>query len=982
MSDFIETMDSPQAETLWDICGDFGHAEGAVEKIDGGFAFYNGVVNITTLAATDHAGVLWHRTVIKNVSRKKISAHTLFDKFLFDGGEYDIYTQSNSWQNESLGGWQPLVTGVEVRSPSMRTSFGAAPVLALWNRQTQRGRVFHLMADTSWAMHVRRFATGGDKTSVSVEIGVDDRHLDFVLKPDESLALPEIVSFEFKNRLDLDCHKLHAWWNRRYPGGSIPSTYNTWMFRFDKFDADSLLRQVTAAKDLGFEYFVIDAGWFGKKGCWYDLRGDWKESSQGALAGRMAEISKAVRDAGMKFGFWLESESAAPGAKIIKKHPEWFHTYEGKVFYDFGNEEARDAMVEQTVALVKKYHASYIKQDFNQDLDFDPTYRAFADYHAGIAAYLRELRKRIPEIYINGCAGGGLRMDLGRAREFNSFWLSDNQSPYHGLRIVKETMLRLPPRFIERWFVARSLEGIQPNYHGEDSRLFACDDALWADIRTASPSLYEAFFAGGALCASCDLTALSTRDATWLKQRIAEHKKISAFWTKAVGRILVDTPEVTVFQYSDEFFGDVRIFAVTHRTRQNKLTIYPVLDQTNSYRVDGQLRGPNDLADNGIEINIPKNGSATELRLTRVWPTGSVRQPAAWHRPETRRHLGIPSIAVSPVNGRMWSVYYCGKTPGEDLNCYVVLTTSADGGRTWKEVLVADPDEGGPLRTFDSEIWISPDGKLRWTWTERLCRYGGNPDAQYGMHGGYSSTDRLMMATLSAEDEPSELPEPVQIADGVMMCKPFVLSDGTWLFPVAKWQQAPSACFYASTDNGATFTLRGGATIPKEQRLFDEHCGVQLRNGDILTFIRGNWNNGYPLESISHDGGATWETTQHARYNHTCSRIFLMRLKSGNLLLVKNGPFDKDVGRKEMTAFISRDDGKTWEGGLMLDEREGVSYPDGDQRPDDTIVVTYDHDRLNAMDVLFAEFTEEDVLAGKNVSGRLTLRRTIYSRLP
>ena len=38
--------------------------------------------------------------------------------------------------------------------------------------------------------------------------------------------------------------------------------------------------------------------------------------------------------------------------------------------------------------------------------------------------------------------------------------------------------------------------------------------------------------------------------------------------------------------------------------------------------------------------------------------------------------------------------------------------------------------------------------------------------------------------------------------------------------------------------------------------------------------------------------------------------------------------------RRHLTAFISTDDGRTWGGGLMLDERRGVSYPDGQQTAD------------------------------------------------
>jgi hypothetical protein len=93
------------------------------------------------------------------------------------------------------------------------------------------------------------------------------------------------------------------------------------------------------------------------------------------------------------------------------------------------------------------------------------------------------------------------------------------------------------------------------------------------------------------------------------------------------------------------------------------------------------------------------------------------------------------------------------------------------------------------------------------------------------------------------------------------------------------------------------------------------------------------------------------------------------RLKSGNLLFVKHGKMEQQTERSHLQAFISDDDGKSWNGALMLDERNGVSYPDGDQTKDGTIFVIYDFDRTGAKEILMARFTEEDVLAGKIVSG-------------
>ena len=61
----------------------------------------------------------------------------------------------------------------------------------------------------------------------------------------------------------------------------------------------------------------------------------------------------------------------------------------------------------------------------------------------------------------------------------------------------------------------------------------------------------------------------------------------------------------------------------------------------------------------------------------------------------------------------------------------------------------------------------------------------------------------------------------------------------------------------------------------------------------------------------------------------------------------------------------------------MLDERKGVSYPDGVQDKDGLIWITYDRDRGGAGEILLAKFKEEDVVAGKNVSGAVSLKQVV-----
>jgi hypothetical protein len=323
----------------------------------------------------------------------------------------------------------------------------------------------------------------------------------------------------------------------------------------------------------------------------------------------------------------------------------------------------------------------------------------------------------------------------------------------------------------------------------------------------------------------------------------------------------------------------------------------------------------------------------------------------------------VSSLAVSP-QGRLWVTWYAGPTPGEDINNYVCLATSGDDGETWTETMVIDPDGPGPVRAFDPEIWLDPQGRLWLFW------------AQAALHG----VDAVIwgMVTENPEVENPEWSGPRLLAPGVMMCKPIVLSNGTWAFPISDWEgrrlktpdAATSQC-WVSTDQGETFTLRGAALVPAEERSYDEQMLVERKDGSIWMLVRTRYGIG---ESVSTDGGVTWPEVTPSSIPHPSSRFFITRLQSGNLLLVKHGPMDARSGRSHLMAFISKDDGHSWEGGLLLDERDRISYPDGWQAKDGTIYITYDFDRIGARQILLAAFREADSLAGEAVTGAVRLR--------
>jgi len=351
-------------------------------------------------------------------------------------------------------------------------------------------------------------------------------------------------------------------------------------------------------------------------------------------------------------------------------------------------------------------------------------------------------------------------------------------------------------------------------------------------------------------------------------------------------------------------------------------------------------------------------------------PVGYLAKPSRFQARAKRAFAGIPSIAVSPKNGRQWLTFYAGPTDGEDSNNYVILATRRGKG-AWEEVLVFDPDGDGPRRAFDPEVWVTPEGRLLWTWTERRVALRDGAEHRWG-HPYEARSERIMGVELNAEEKPvAPHPAPRKLVDGgVMMCKPIVAKDGRWLLPVSFWGDDFSARIYASTDRGKTFAVVGAATLPARHRQFDEHNVVELKDGRLRVYMRacrnGAWN---AWQADSRDGGRTWDAAKPCPFPQTNSRFFVRRVRSGALLLVKNGTLEprKDAkdytGRVDMTAYVSDDEGETWTGGLLLHAGD-CAYPDGDEAPDGTIHVVFDGDRYVKQELFDVAFTEADVRRG------------------
>jgi len=323
--------------------------------------------------------------------------------------------------------------------------------------------------------------------------------------------------------------------------------------------------------------------------------------------------------------------------------------------------------------------------------------------------------------------------------------------------------------------------------------------------------------------------------------------------------------------------------------------------------------------------------------------TVSTKQDRLWQ--------GIPSIERAG-NGRLWAAFFTGGPKEPDVDNYVVLCSSTDGGQTWSDPASVVQFPGG-MRVFDPCLWHDPSGKL-WLIYNRAC---------------LDPTDHTLWAIATTNSDAASPPwsEPRQIDVGVPFAfrlnKPTVLSSGDWLLPVTWAREAPGEWFAfhnqlqgvaISTDQGGNWKLCGAVEAPAWAL---ECMTLERLDGSLLMLTRTGA--GVLWQSHSADCGRTWSEGLPTDIVNPGVRFFIRRLGCGRVLLI-NTPNPSE--RTGMWAYLSeKDDGTGFGRGLELDGRQSVSYPDAVEAPDGTIHAIHDRDRGGVGEIIYQSFRVDDI---------------------
>ncbi len=402
------------------------------------------------------------------------------------GGYWQSHWYRSAWGDEFRPehGTTRHDTVLEVRSG--RSSHGTVPWLGLEREPApadESGAALIVSPAWSGNWHIHAMAGG------HVTAGISPWQMTVELASGEAVTAPGVIVAAGAD-LDAAALALQAavrdhWLPRTAFTDSIPVEWNHWWPYEDAEVTEAVIAANAAAgSELGIEVATVDAGWFGAADAasdWQEQRGDWRLVNTERFPSGLAATGQAIRDAGVLPGFWIEAEAVGASARLRSEHPELLaRAMDGRrhdpsyrlmtvsldpddpTFLGYvclGSEAGRAHVLGSMDRLIQTTGARWIKLDFNIDPDagctrIDHGHGAgdgLLRHYQGLYEVLDEVRRRHPEIVLESCSSGGLRIDLGLARHVHAFFLSDPDYTEHHLEVVWGASRLLPPLGILHW---------------------------------------------------------------------------------------------------------------------------------------------------------------------------------------------------------------------------------------------------------------------------------------------------------------------------------------------------------------------------------------------------------------------------------------------------------------------------------------------------------------------------------------------------
>ena len=320
--------------------------------------------------------------------------------------------------------------------------------------QENEGEV--LLGTIGWTGNFRFTFEVDNVGNLRILSGINPYASAYELKPSEWFVTPEFI-FTLSNQGAGKASRSFHDWARNYQvkaGNADRMTLlNNWentSFSFTEQQLENLMKE---AKQLGVDLFLLDDGWFANKYPRSNDKaglGDW-EVTRDKLPNGIPHLVKSAKEAGVKFGIWIEPEMVNPKSELFEQHPDWAirlpnretYYYRNQLVLDLSNPAVQDYVYGVVEKIMKENpDLAFFKWDCNSPITniYSPYLKEkqqnlYIDHVRGVYNVFSRVAANYPNLPIMLCSGGGARCDYEALKYFTEFWCSDDTDPVERLYI-------------------------------------------------------------------------------------------------------------------------------------------------------------------------------------------------------------------------------------------------------------------------------------------------------------------------------------------------------------------------------------------------------------------------------------------------------------------------------------------------------------------------------------------------------------------
>lgn len=298
------------------------------------------------------------------------------------------------------------------------------------------------------------------------------------LEPREGFTSPEaIVSVAHTDSIDIFTGRLTqaALEGLEYVPEAekqLPIIFNEYCTTWGNPSHGNICKILDAIKGKGFQYFVIDCGWYKEEGVPWDISmGDY-EVSESLFPQGLDKTVEKIRESGMIPGIWFEVENVGKASRayqmeehLLQKDGRTLTSYFRR-FWNMRDSWVEEYLSKKVIGTLQKYGFGYMKVDYNETIGIgcdgaESLGEGLRQNMEASKAFFEKVKREVPGIVLENCASGGHRLEPGFMSQMSMASFSDAHECGE-IPIIAANLHRvIHPAQSQIWAVIRQNDSLQ-----------------------------------------------------------------------------------------------------------------------------------------------------------------------------------------------------------------------------------------------------------------------------------------------------------------------------------------------------------------------------------------------------------------------------------------------------------------------------------------------------------------------------------------